>query len=54
MNYADMLTRRDARADREKTRPLLRQALEAAREMGMAKLVDDCERLGAVEKPPPA
>jgi len=55
MNYADMLLRRDAPGHREKARPLLQQALEAAQEMGMAKLAADCERLlGAVEEPPSA
>lgn len=45
MNYADMLLRRDAPGDREKARPPLQQALKAAREMGMAEVVADCERL---------
>lgn len=45
LNYGDMLLRRDAAGDREKARDLLQQALEAAREMGMAKVVADCERL---------
>lgn len=45
MNYGGMLLRRDAPADREKARALLQQSLEAAREMGMAKVVEDCERL---------
>ena len=45
MNYGDMLIQRDAPGDREKARRLLLQALEAAREMGMAKVVEDCEGL---------
>ncbi len=45
VNYGDMLIRRDAPGDREKARPLLQQALDAARAMGMAKLIEDCERL---------
>jgi hypothetical protein len=45
VNYGDMLLRRDAPGDREKARPLLQQALDAAREMGMVTLIEDCERL---------
>jgi class 3 adenylate cyclase/tetratricopeptide (TPR) repeat protein len=44
-DYGDMLLRRNAPGDRERARRLLEQALEAAREMGMAKVVEDCERL---------
>ena len=44
-NYGEMLIRRDAPGDREKALPLLQQALDAAQEMGMKKLVEDCERL---------
>jgi hypothetical protein len=45
LHYGDMLLRRDAPGDREKARGLLQQSLEAGREMGMAKVVADCERL---------
>ena len=45
LNYGDMLLRRDGSGDREKARALLEQALEEARAMGMAKVVEDCERL---------
>jgi tetratricopeptide (TPR) repeat protein len=45
LHYGDMLLRRNATGDREKARALLEQALEAARDMGMPKVVEDCERL---------
>ncbi|MGB2694066.1 MAG: AAA family ATPase [Dehalococcoidia bacterium] len=44
-DYGDMLLRRDAHDDREKGQLLVQQALEAAQEMGMAKAMEDCERL---------
>jgi len=44
-DYGDMLLRRNATSDSEKARVLLDHALEAAREMGMASVVADCERL---------
>jgi class 3 adenylate cyclase/tetratricopeptide (TPR) repeat protein len=45
LHYGDMLLRRNAAGDREKARGLLQQSLEAAREMGMPKVIEDCERL---------
>jgi tetratricopeptide (TPR) repeat protein len=45
MNYGDMLLRRDAPGDREKARAFLQQALEAAQQMGMPRVLADCERL---------
>lgn len=45
MRFADMLLRRNEAGDGEKARPLLEQALEAARDMGMPRLAADCERL---------
>lgn len=50
LHYGDMLLRRastgSAQAgDREKARALLQQSLEAARDMGMAKVIEDCDRL---------
>jgi tetratricopeptide (TPR) repeat protein len=47
-DYGNMLLQRDAPGDREKARALLQEALEAAREMGMAKVVEDCEALLAM------
>ena len=40
-----MLLRRDAPGDPERGRDLLQRALEAAREMGIAKVAADCETL---------
>ncbi|HEY5639578.1 MAG TPA: AAA family ATPase [Dehalococcoidia bacterium] len=45
MKYGDMLLRRNDHRDREKARELLQQALEAAQEMGAARIAADCERL---------
>lgn len=45
MNYGEMLLHRNRPGDREKAGALLAQALEAAREMGMVKAVEDCEKL---------
>ena len=45
VNYADMLLRRDAAGDRKRATGLLQEALDAAQEIGMAKLIEDCERL---------
>jgi class 3 adenylate cyclase len=42
LSYGDMLVRRDEPGDREKALPLLQQALDAAQEMGMKKLAEDC------------
>ena len=47
MNYAEMLLARDQPGDREKAGGLLERALASAREMGMAKVVADCEALGS-------
>ncbi len=45
LHYGDMLLRRNEPGDREKARALLQQSLEAARDMGMAKVIEDCDRL---------
>jgi tetratricopeptide (TPR) repeat protein len=45
MNYGDMLLRRDGPGDREKARALLRQAVEAAQDMGMVRVLADCEAM---------
>jgi tetratricopeptide (TPR) repeat protein len=45
MNYGDMLLRRDGPGDREKARALLRQAVEAAQDMGMVRVLADCESM---------
>ncbi|HEY5639576.1 MAG TPA: tetratricopeptide repeat protein, partial [Dehalococcoidia bacterium] len=45
LNYGEMLLRRVGPGDGEKAQILLRQALEAAQEMGMATVAADCERL---------
>jgi hypothetical protein len=50
LNYGDMLLRRASTGsagadDRERGRGLIEQALQAANEMGMAKVIADCEQL---------
>ena len=45
--YAAMLLARGAAGDRERALELARQALDAAQEMGMMKLVEDCMVLKA-------
>lgn len=42
LHYGDMLLRRNAPGDREHALQLLQQALDAAQEFGMAKVVNDC------------
>ena len=44
-DYAEMLLRRRGAGDGERAHALLQQSLEAARDMGMARLILDCERL---------
>jgi tetratricopeptide (TPR) repeat protein len=43
--YGAMLLRRDHPGDRERARKLLQQALDAAREMGMNGVIEDCLEL---------
>jgi tetratricopeptide (TPR) repeat protein len=45
LNFAQMLMRRNAAPDRERAEALLREALAAAEEMGMAKVAADCRAL---------
>ncbi|MDP9238061.1 MAG: AAA family ATPase [Chloroflexota bacterium] len=45
--YASMLLDRESPGDRERALALLQLALDAAQEMGMAKVVEDCEALKA-------
>jgi tetratricopeptide (TPR) repeat protein len=42
LNYAKMLLARDSAGDRERALALLDEALDAAQEMGMKKVIEDC------------